>query len=475
MKLFVGFDIQNSNIRIMNAEKPTDSASVDYLHFDSRIFSDEFFAEAQTLLQEYFVKKPSLLNLQAYVCLPNQAVGIETFNLPNMKRPQVFQALDAELVNLYEGAQKGKKINRFKLIKNKQYTTYGMIYFNKKLIASIYRLLTDVKVFPKETTYSGNALMNCAYGFVPKLRGASFVFADVHLDYTEIAVSSHGQTLGVAVIPLGASLIKTDKVELEYMQTNHTVGEIAVINAKESARAKSLTMSDVDPSVIPEGATIEDYAVDGARAAEDYSGSSSASAEEVQSAPKSVSEAEQPNAENQTVAESAREPSVTQPAEETSAQPAEENAEGAEGAKTDEDFYESEEEEQKRLAELSKLKLKKTKVYRKMPKRYPKFMVRELPDTEAGFQYENWRIIMKWILLYARQAELSEYTASPEFVLVNMPTELYHLLDMSNEEQGDGIKFRPFSAADKLSPEIKGNLNLYGCLFAKNFNKNHNF
>lgn len=465
MKLFVGFDMQNNNIKIMNADKATDPAAVEYLHFTSRIFTDEFFEEAQTLLQDYFTKKPSLLNLPAYVCLPNQAVGFETFNLPNMPRPKMQQALDTELANLYEGSQKNKKINKFHLAQNKQYATFGAIYFDKKLIASIYRVLTDVKVFPKDTTYSGNALMNSVYGFAPKMRGKSFVFADVHLDYTEIAVSSKGKTLGVAVIPHGTSLIKTDKVELEYMQTNHEVGEVAVINAREAARAKALTTTDADPSVIPEGATIGDYAVETPAPSQEGGGEeeNGTVAEQIGG---DATVTGTPEEEKDAVPET---PSETQASFETASQ--------EEGDKAnDEDFYESEEDEQKRLEELAKTKLKKVKVYRKMPKRYPKFMTRELPDSERGFQYENWRIIMKWILLYARQAELSEYTASPEFILVNMPEELYPLLDMSNEEQGENqLQFRPFTAADKLSAEVKGNLNLYGCLFAKSYNKNHNF
>lgn len=471
MKLFVGFDMQNSNIKLMNAERVTDPAAVEYLHFSSRIFTEEFFQEAQTLLEEYFVKKPSLLNLPAYVLLPNNAVGFETFNLPNMPRPKMVQALDVELSNLYEGKQKNKKINRFQLAQNKQYTTFGALYFDKKLIAQIYKLLTDIKVFPKETTYSGNALLNSVYSFAPKTRGKSFVFADVHLDYTEIAVSSKGKTLGTAIIPHGTALLKTDKIELEYMQTDHEVGEIAVINARETARAKSLTLSDVEPSTIPEGATVEDYAVDAQEQAVEYSGSATLA----EAAPQGDSL--QIDIYDET-AQAGRKNSAE---DDRAAENAEGGAENASSAATDEspatadEFYESEEEEAKRLEEIAKNKLKKTKVYRKMPKRYPKFMVREQPETETGFLYENWRIIMKWILLYARQAELSEYTASPEYILVNMPAELYPLLDIANEEQGNGLQFRPFSAADKFSAEIKGNLNLYGGLFAKHYNKNHNF
>ena len=431
MKLFVGFDMQNSNIRIMHAEKPTEPAAVDFLHFQSRIFSDEFFSETQLLLEEYFMKKPSLANLSAYVVLPDQAVAFETFNLPNMPRAKLQQAFETELANEYEGRQKSRKINRFMLAQNKQYVTVGAVFFDKNLIARIYKLLTDVRVFPKETTYSGCALLSGALNFAPKLRGKSFVFADMHLDYTEIAVSSKGKILGFAIIPHGTSLIKTDKVELEYMQTNHEVGEIAVINAREVARAKALTLADEepDPSVIPEGATIEDYAVEppAPAAAEEAEAEEEGQSGAVKTAAEAAAGSSEVRAE---AAEGAENP----------AEGAEPAAEGAEGAAGDDEFFESEEEEAKRLAD------------------------------------ENFRIIMKWILLYARQAELSEYTASPDFIAVNMPSELYHLLDAANEEQGEtGLQFRPFTAADKLSAEIKGNLNLYGSLFSGHYNKNHNF
>lgn len=261
MKLFVGFDILSSNIVLLSAERASDAAQVEYLHFSSRIFTDEFFAEAEKLLEEYFAHKPSLRNRAAYVVLPNEAVSFETFNLPNMSRAKTDLAFDAELNNLYEGRQKNRKINRFVLAQNKQFTTFGAVFFDKKLVAAIYKLLTDVRLFPKETTYRGSALLNCAYNFAPRLRGKSFVFADMHLDYTEIAVSGKGRLLGAATIPHGTSILKTDKVVSEYMATDHEVGELAVINAREAARAKALTLSLDDPSVIPEGATIEDYAV----------------------------------------------------------------------------------------------------------------------------------------------------------------------------------------------------------------------
>lgn len=458
MKLFVGFDMQNKNIIIFHADSAHSDAEVEYLHFSERIFSPEFFREAQGLLQDYFTKKPSLQNLPAYVCLPNAAVGIETFNLPNVSIRQMWQALDTEIANEYAGRAKGKKINKFLISRGKQYTIFGAVYFDKNLIAEIYKLLTEVKVFPKETTFSGNALLNSVFSLMPKVKGKSFIFADMHLDYTEIAVSSKGKTIGAAIIPHGTTLLNKEKVELEYMRTNHEAGELAVINAREMAKAKALTSLDADPSVIPEGATVADYAVEGAAEGE-YSGERPA--DTVQEAVAAA----------QTTSESV--PSVEGAEPDSSDTEVVTNVE--ETPSENDEFFESEEDEEKRLAEQAKVKLKKIKVYRKMPKRYPKFMMREQPETEEGFLFENFRIIAKWILLYARQAALSEYITPPEFILINMPEEMRFLLDKMNEEQGEGIQFKAFTAADKLAPAVRGNLNLLGCLYTRQFNKSNNF
>ena len=478
MKLFVGFDMQNSNIRIMNAEKATDKAEVEYLHFSTCIFSDEFFEEAQKLLEEYFQRKPSLRNLSAFVILPDRAVGFETFNLPNMAKSKSQQALETEMNNLYEGRHRGKKINQFVLLQNKQYTIYGAIYFDKKLINKIYKLLTEVKVFPKMTTYSGNALLDCALNFAPRLRGKSFVFADMHADYTEIVVAGKGKTQGVATIPHGSALLRGDKVESEYMQTDHQMGEIAVINAREIARAKALTQSvDADPSVIPEGATIADYAVDNESQAGEYSGTVQA-----ETAAASADAKDRLAVSADSLNEEDRDEQDDDISDEggLSVEEVDEGrlADGAAEAVAQEtDGVSGSQENAEENGEGNIFKPKKIKVYRKMPKRYPKFMMREIPETEQGIRYENFRIIMKWILLYARQAELTEYMIKPDFVVVNMPAELYPLLEQANAEQkeSEGIEFRPFSASEKFVPEIKENLDLFGCLFAGHYNKHHNF
>ena len=116
----------------------------------------------------------------------------------------------------------------------------------------------------------------------------------------------------------------------------------------------------------------------------------------------------------------------------------------------------------------------KAKVYRKMPKRYPKYMLRPLPETTEGVRFENFRILQKWLLLYARQMRMTEYAAAPEYILVNMPKEYYGLLDTANAGQAEGPKFLPFTATDGLGA-VKEHLSLCGAMFAKKFNRDGNF
>ena len=128
-------------------------------------------------------------------------------------------------------------------------------------------------------------------------------------------------------------------------------------------------------------------------------------------------------------------------------------------------------------AEQEKVKSSKNKIYRKIPKRYPKFMTREVPQTPEGVLYENFRILLKWMLLYARQAETAEYLSKPEFIVVNLPPKYSHLTEQANEEQKQcgGLLLRPFVPAEKLPEQVRENLDLYGCTYAKHYNANHNY
>ncbi len=112
---------------------------------------------------------------------------------------------------------------------------------------------------------------------------------------------------------------------------------------------------------------------------------------------------------------------------------------------------------------------------KKGPRRLPKFMQREIPETPEGILYENFRVLVKWTLdLIARNQKLTAID-QPKFVCVNMPKELMGVLDTVNTEaEENGILFRPFITDDAVL-SATSNLDLFGGLCKKNIHQDNKF
>ncbi|MCD8309133.1 MAG: hypothetical protein LUD19_04680 [Clostridia bacterium] len=384
MKVFIGFDTTNSKIRILAADKNTEREYA--FNYNSPVFSEEFFSGLGSVLIAFVNGNNIPHGTAAYLILPDCAVGLETFDLPYMSKPKMLKALETEFINEY-GSLKDQKISRFFISSTKKYATYGVVFYDRKVVARLYKVISEAKLLPRAATFGGNALVNSTMHFMPRTRGKNFIVADIRNGYTQISVCSKGRTLGFAVYPHGLELIRCGEVCDEYCITDHSAAELVVINAAETAKAKSLTLSEAQPLT----------ADDDEEGEEDFS----------------VSDNQNVYAEN-------------------------------------------------------------SKIYRKSVRRLPKSMQREIPSDSNGIAYENFRIILKWILLYARQAKMTPYINDAEYVIVNLPQDLQYLIQMANEEQ-NGITLRPFKGAEKRSEALINNLDLYGAAFMRSFNRNSNY
>ena len=93
MKILMGFDLPAKDIVLVQAEKTT--LKEERLHFTAPVFTDIFFSQANDLLSKFVKQKPALRGKTAYVVLPNESIGFETFDFPNMSRAKTEQALEA--------------------------------------------------------------------------------------------------------------------------------------------------------------------------------------------------------------------------------------------------------------------------------------------------------------------------------------------------------------------------------------------
>ena len=114
------------------------------------------------------------------------------------------------------------------------------------------------------------------------------------------------------------------------------------------------------------------------------------------------------------------------------------------------------------------------KLRKKTPRKLPKYMQRSIPEDAEGIVYENFRVFVKWTLeLISSNAAITSL-GTPEAVYVNMNDSYSFLYDKVNADKEEhGISFLPLSS--EKNPIIKGNLELYGGFFAKQYNGINNF
>ena len=358
MKLWMGFDERANEIVIIQAKRAAEPFAMQRLRLSSPLFSEGFFAEARAALETYAERMPQIRNREAYVVLPDAAVGFEMLDIPNMSRARMAQALETELYKLGKDKLQEKSVKTYVWRQDKGSATYAAVYSDRK--------------------------------------GRSFVLADVQAHGTQIALCGRGRLQGFASVPHGASLIGAGKVEHEYMQTRHESGEIAVLNARETAQAKALTQA-------------KDAAMEGERGG------------------------------------------------------VEESAWGAEPAESGRDVFLREDADGR-------------KVYRKVPKRYPKFMMRKPPSNEEDVCYENFRILQKWIVLYARQAESDARMYAPESIVINLPSAFESVVERANEDQkrSGGLPIRRLILPERTAWAADC-LWLYGCQYARHIGGRHMF
>lgn len=77
----------------------------------------------------------------------------------------------------------------------------------------------------------------------PKVKKDNLLFVDIKENSTLLILTEKDRILGFSELPFGQDILKPNKVVGENTIYGDDVAELAVLNAKESARAKQLTKS----------------------------------------------------------------------------------------------------------------------------------------------------------------------------------------------------------------------------------------
>ena len=376
------------------------SIQMDSKPLKSRLFTDEFYREFSMLLSDYSTTKVSYAGKAAKVTLlvPDSTVLTDSVNIPGVGRRSA-EALTAVAVEARYQNLSELRVNKFVSASNKQYSTVNLVVIRNKLLQGLYTACSSNNMFANVLNFEANSVVNGAMALNGKLKSGTFVLLDVKETYSRICYVAKGNTVGCYDLPFGYGMLYSNKLVAENMLFDHSIAELAVVNAKEKAKAKQLTMAGGD------------NALDTADTADTAFGGAGAFDAEI-----SFEEAA---------------PTV-------------------------------------RAVQIKTLP-------KKTPRVLPKYMQRPTPESPEGYESENFRIFVKWVLEFIGGNPRLREMGLVDTVYVNMPARFDHILDVVNlEKQENGVVFAPLGL-DKEKDIVARHLELYGGLFATQFNLHNNF
>ena len=85
-------------------------------------------------------------------------------------------------------------------------------------------------------------MVNGAFALNAKLKNGTFLLLDIKETASRFAFVNKGRTVGSYALPFGYSMLYKSRLAAEDLLFDHAGGELLVLNAKEKAKAKQLTM-----------------------------------------------------------------------------------------------------------------------------------------------------------------------------------------------------------------------------------------
>ncbi len=399
--------------------------------YTSRQFNDIFFEEFKGAIAEFIANMPADSIRKVSVILPDNAVLTDTFKIPTLKGfGQTSKTLESTLAGLYRNYKELYVASQV-LDQNKTFTTFGVVAVKASLVSAIHAACLANRLTVTAVTYASNALASGAALVNPKLRNASYLMMDIKGVYTRFTFVVKGKTAGYYIVPFGREFLRKPKVTPEDMLFDHTYAELMVINAREMAKNKKPANAEAEEAL----ADIDDDEDD------DWEDELDETVNAV------VEEAAQ-------VVEAAE---AVEAIEEGEYTPTQQNAEVNTDVVSEEDVEEG----------YHSVQLDPSLLARKTPRQLPSFMQRPVPTTKEGIAYENFRVLVKWALTLIQENEKITSAGKPEFVSVNIPRDLMHVIDPTNAEiEENKIAFIPMPR-DGKSASILANLELYAGFFPR--------
>lgn len=228
--------------------KALSTVSSDYT---PRAFDQEFYDRVAKVLKQQ--TKTSGMDLQkAALVLPDQLFLLDMVSVPVIHRKAMQHSLSLAIENVYDNAG-DLNLMTYAIQQTKQTATFGLVGIRRDLLDELRKVFAENGVAVGGVTFASNAMVNGAMALNGKLRNGTFLLLDIKENYSRFAFVVRGCTMGYYDLPFGYGMLYRSRVAAEDTLFDHRAGRLLVLNAKERARAKQLTMDGGDTSEQTDG------------------------------------------------------------------------------------------------------------------------------------------------------------------------------------------------------------------------------
>lgn len=456
-KAIVSVYIDRNYRRIILCDKKGDRVSRSFPGFP---FEESFYVVLQRTLQEYARNHPSKKAIPVNFILPDSVIMTDVITLPTMKK-QMQTSLNAEMDGLYVNRdQLAVVVN--KLSENKETTSFGISAVKADLLNRLYSACANANMTATDVTFASNARLAAAQTLSSHLRNSTYVFADVGKYFTTLLFVIGGTLAGFYQMDFGYRLLEHESVVTDGMIVHHPRIEEYIAASKKRVKLRERLAS---------GTATEEEREAAIKAEEEFRAEEEASRLAAERAAEGIPLSDTPlveegaptEAPTETPAEAPAESPAETPVEEVSeegvlpegdrnelseeAAPALPEEDGEQSGDREETPSPSEEDGDEPSETCDMDAVYEERFLRNLarrPKRTPKILLRPVPTDPQEIAYENFRPILKWILLFIEENHPLTAVATPDTVYMNLPKQYDFLYDMINvEEHENKIKFLP--------------------------------
>lgn len=208
----------------------------------SQPFDDAFYEKLGRILKSYKQKNPDVLLTKVSFLLPDHMFFTDAVTVPALGKKATENSLNLAIGAIYKN-KTDLKINTYSLMQNKQSATFGLVGVRKELLSRLNEVCNANQVGIQNVTFVSNAAVNGALAINSKLKNSTFLLLDIKETAARLIFVNKGRTLGSYSLPFGHSSLYKNRLASEDLLFDHSSGELLVLNAKERAKAKQLTIN----------------------------------------------------------------------------------------------------------------------------------------------------------------------------------------------------------------------------------------